>query len=223
MKLQVHLFQRLLHPKDLLGGALHQRCTMTPIGAQLQRFGARNEAPLQKAECVQFAQPTAVPHIGLAAGNALGMVSVHQLNVETGIRKHLVSRNPINTRGLHDHRANLTFLEPGGHGSQVGSIAAKRANRLLVPVFGNRNIVRLRTDVDTCHIGVENQEAIENVIAGLLRVRTRYSLLCCRKRLLSGRSNLPIRRSSLLSRRGHQRPPPVELTCRCLSRKEKMA
>lgn len=53
--------------------------------------------------------PLAIKYVALASGHALDVSRLHQVNLEPGLVKHLVQRDPVHAGGLHGQRRDLAL------------------------------------------------------------------------------------------------------------------
>ena len=171
VELEIHHFQRLVHPQYLFGGSSSKCCTMPPISTHFRNLLGRKEATLQQAKSMQLAKPPAIPYIGLATRDVLGMAGIDQANVKAGIHQYLVGRDPIDTCRFHDYVADTAIFQPGSHRMEVDCEAAKRADRLLVAVLTHRNLMGFRTDVDSGCIPVHCFKSVKDRVISLLTAK----------------------------------------------------
>src|SRR5206468_10610223 len=138
------------------------------IAAEHSNFRGRNETAPQKAECVKLAKPLAVRHITLSARYVFGLAGVHQRDHETFLLQNLMQRNPVDAGGFHHYVSDCANFEPFRHGHKVRRKTAERAHRLRIPVLRHRNVVGLRTDVDSGRVRMQNFYRVKGTTASWL-------------------------------------------------------
>ena len=84
----------------------------------------------------------------------LGVAGVDQDDLEATLVEDFEGRDPVNTRGLHGHRAHAAVLEPVRQPVQVAGERSKTAHRLGVLIGPDCGHVQRGADVNCGRMGV---------------------------------------------------------------------
>jgi hypothetical protein len=110
VQLEIHLGQSFLHMLNMRSGHLDQAVPVAQQGTHRPDGLRGMKGAPQQSHRVQVLQPLAVGHVALAPGDILHMPGVDQTDFHTSLLQDLEQRNPVDPRGLHGHRANITLL-----------------------------------------------------------------------------------------------------------------
>ena len=103
-----------LHPLGEGARRLDEGLAVAQIRAQRHDPRRRPKAAPEQADAVQLAQPLAIRHITLPAGDILEVPRVHEQDLEAARFEDLVDRDPIDAGRFHRHARHATRGEPVG-------------------------------------------------------------------------------------------------------------
>ena len=157
-QLHVHLNERLLHPLDAAPAVLNQRLAMPQVGPQRDDPRRRPKAPAHQPDDMQIAEPLAIRHITLAAGDVLDVTRVDQQHLKPTRLENLIQRNPVDARRFHGHTANPTRGQPVRQTVQIVGERDERPHALRIPVRWDRHEMFRRPAVDSRGIRIETSK-----------------------------------------------------------------
>ena len=121
---------------------------MPQIPAQRDDRLRRAETAAQQAEDGQVAQPFAVGHVTLSAGDIFHVAGVDQDDVEAARFKNLEHRDPVDPGRLHRHMRDPRRREPVGEPMQIAGEGGERTDRHRIAIRGNRDEMFGRPAID---------------------------------------------------------------------------
>ena len=155
---KIHLDEGLLHPLDLRGGQLDQGGAVPQIGPQRDDAGGGAEAAAQQAVDVEVAEPLAVGHVTLAAGDVADVAGVDQQYLEAPGFEDVEDGDPIHPGGFHGHVCNPTRGEPVGEAVEVAGEGGEGPHRLRIAVRRDGDHVSGGAAIDAGRIGKAARE-----------------------------------------------------------------
>jgi hypothetical protein len=143
VQLDPRVLQELLDALGLLGAVGDQFLAIPGEVAEVGDRGRRHEASPQQPALGELGQPGRVRHVRLAAGNALDVVRVDELQLEGGhLLEHVPDGAPVDAGRLHHHHAHLLADQPVAELPQVAGVAPELPDRLLSAALGSRHADR---------------------------------------------------------------------------------
>ena len=116
----------------------------------------RSKGVPQQSVGMQFSQPLAFLHVGLAPRQIPGIAGVHQKHLEPVLLQNIVGGNPIHSGGLHRHGLYSTRLHPYGHPLQIHRPGAEFPHRFGIAFRQHRHKMALIADVNSGRVGVQD-------------------------------------------------------------------
>jgi len=166
VQVKVHLGEGLLHVLDMVGGVADKVRPVPPVGTQDAYLVVGAERTGQEPIGVETLEPLAVGDITLPARHVLHMAGIYELYLESVLFEDLVTGNPVDSGGLHGDGGDAAFLQPPGHGLEIGREATEATYRLLIPVLGYGDPMLPGADIDARGVLVDHGEGMGG--AGLL-------------------------------------------------------
>ena len=108
----------------------------------------RPKASSKQAIGVQLAQPCCIAYVGLAARDILGVASIHQNDLEAVLLQNLISRYPVDTRGLHGDAGDPAGFEPVSEIVQIVGKSPEGADWHVISVRVDGGHMHCRADID---------------------------------------------------------------------------
>ena len=129
---------------------------LAPVRPHDANLGGRVKRVAQQAVGVELQQPLALLDVGLAPGEILGVPRVHQIDLKAPSVEDLVQGNPVDAGRLHRDRGHAALLQPVRQTMQVGRETLKPTDRVGIPIWPDRDVMRAVADVDPGGVGVHH-------------------------------------------------------------------
>jgi hypothetical protein len=159
MQLNVHLHHLFLHMLYMRPAILDQTLELPQIRSQSRHTCLGAEAPLQQPVTLNTLEPSCIAHIRFASRDILDIAGIYKDYVKTMLLKDFISRDPVNTCGIHRYTDNASCFKPASHCMQVASECTKLPDRIIIGFRVDRRHVHCRTNIDCGNPGTVHYEA----------------------------------------------------------------
>ena len=127
---------------------LDQAVSMAEIGAERDNPVGGAKTPAQQADAVEVAEPLAIGHVALAAGDVLHVPRIDEEDVQPPGLKDVVDRNPVDPGGFHRDAGDTAGDQPVGEAEQIARERFERLDRRRTLIRRHRDIMLRRSAID---------------------------------------------------------------------------
>src|SRR5450631_2526926 len=144
---------------------------------------------------MQILEPLTVRDVRFTPRNVLGMMSIHQADLEAASFQNLKQRNPVHAGRFHGHGLDSAAMEPIGEGVEVLRERWKAPDRVLIAGGRHRHKYFSRSDINAGRVWVNHQRSWRR-LRPILAFSSHHGLLDCNSQKWRPR---PRKKSTLLN------------------------